>query len=161
MISKKGRKGNISIVLISMFAFALIIYAFVQYMESNVITMKQENISQYSRDALLILETTGEVDKTYLLNVKDKLASKLDLKSSESLTMKVKVGNGIYYDVTNMPNKITANYGDNLTLKATLKYKSKKISFTGNFLHPITSNTIETIDIETSSISKNRRGSDG
>lgn len=153
-------KGNISIVFIATIGLSLLIYAYVQYMNTNTITMKHENISQYTRDTLLILESTGEVDKDYLLDVKSKLSDKLNMKDLESLTMNVQVGND-FYNVTTMPNEITPNYGDTIEIEFVYKYIDKRISYTGEFLKPIVSNKIETMEVDLSTKSKNRRDSDG
>lgn len=159
----KKKKGGISTVFVCMIGLAIMTYGFVQYTCHNITLIKYETISQYVRDSLLILETQGQITPTYLKDTKTSLSSKLDIKSSlgENFKMYVKYGNNNYIEVSNLSTTLVPDFGDDITIKATLNYLEKSISYNNEFLKPTTTKSLQTMEIELSSLSKNRRTSDG
>lgn len=158
---KLKKRGDISTVFAAMIVILLICVSFAMYMNLNISTMKYQNMSQYSRDALLVLETNGVIEKTYLSDIKTKLSSKLNMKTGENFKIYVQIGTGTKKEVDALPSLTYANYGDNINLQFVYTYKKKTFSVKSNSLAPSITVSDETMSIDLSTICKNRRMSDG
>lgn len=159
----KNRRGDISTVLIWMIAMSITVYFFYTLMLTNMTTIKYENMSQYARDSLLILETMGEIEKSYLLDCKKNLSDKLNMKTGETLNIYLKVGDEPEYNISSSttPNTITTDFGDTILIRYEYSYISRAVSFLNNSLRPTVSDDFETMEVELQTISKNRNTSDG
>lgn len=158
---KHKRKGDIGTVFAAMIAILIISVSFTMYMTLNIDTMKYQNMSQYARDSLLVLETNGTIQKTYMADVKQKLSSKLNMKTGETLNVYIQVGTGTKYEVNSMPTTITTDYGENINVQFVYTYKKKTFGVKTNSLGPTVTTANETMSVDLSTISKNRRISDG
>lgn len=161
-MKSKNRKGGISTIIVWMIATVILSCTFYIYMQNNIITIKYENLSQFARDNMLILETNGEIEKSYLLDCKNKLTDKLNMKNGETLNIYLKV-NDVEYNVssTSTPNIIKTDYGDNISVRYEYKYQSKIISMKNGSFRLNMTNKMETMESSMQSISKNRNTSDG
>lgn len=160
-ILKTKRRGDISTVFAAMIAILMICVSFAMYMNLNINTMKYQNMSQYARDSLLVLETNGVIEKTYLSDIKTKLSSKLNMKTGENLKIYVQIGTGTKKEVDLMSAQTYSDYGDNINLEFVYTYKKKTFTLKNNSIAPIVTKTDETMSVNLSTISKNRRMSDG
>lgn len=160
MVLKLKRRGDISTVFATMIAILLIAVSFSMYMTLNIDTMKYQNMSQYARDALLVLETNGKIERSYLSTIKSDLSSKLNMKAGESLNIYVTIGAGAKKEVNSMPITTVADYGENINIEFVYTYKKKSYS-KSNSIIPTVTKTNETMTVDLSTISKNRRVSDG
>lgn len=158
----RRRRGGIATLFATMIGIGLISFCFFQYMSLHITSMKYENMSQYARDSLLILETHGQIEKSYLLDVKNDLSGKLNMKNGETLNIFLQVGNGPEYNISNSstPSIINSDFGDKINLKFSYNYNVRDLSFKNSILPTIT-DTKEDMVVELSTISKNRRTSDG
>ena len=161
-MKSKNRKGGISTIIVWMIATVILSCTFYIYMQNNIITIKYENLSQFARDNMLILETNGEIEKSYLLDCKNKLSDKLNMKNGETLNVYLKV-NDVEYNIssTSTPNVIQTDYGDNISIRYEYKYQSKIISMKNGSFKLNMTNKMETMESSMQSISKNRNTSDG
>ena len=153
---KLNRNGDVSTAFATALGVGLLSYAFVHYTNNNLATIKYENLSQHAREAFLTFETDGKVKKYDLLEMKNKLSSKLDLKPLESLDVSVKAGDSLYYDVNTMPNELISDWGEDIKVKFTLNYLDNNLSYTGTYLHPISTKSLESMNVELSTKSTNR-----
>lgn len=155
------RKGGIATVFAATIAILIIFFTFVMTMDLNMTTMKYQNMSQYARDSLLVLETKGSIDKNYLLNIKQELSSKLNMKTGETFNIFIQVGNGTRYNINNMPTEIIADYGDNIKIEFVYNYNKKIYGLKDNSIRPSLTFGKQDMTVDLSTISKNRRTSDG
>jgi len=160
-LKRKSRKGGIGSVFVAAIITCVLAAIFYSTMLLNIDTMKYENMSQYARDAMLIMETKGVIDQDYLVNkVKQGAQSKLDMKAGETFNVYVKVGNGTKYNVTSMPSTITSDFGDNLEIELVYNYKKSVFNSINAIIYNKTYESgVMRVDLNT--ISKNRRTSDG
>ena len=159
-LKKKSNKGGIGSVFVAAVVTCVLMTIFYSTMLLNIDTMKYENMSQYARDAMLIMETKGTIDKDYMLRVKQGAQSKLDMKTGETFNAYIQVGNGTKYDVTTMPTNITSDFGDNLEIELVYNYK-KSVFNTVNYIIYSKSYESGTMRVDLNTISKNRRTTDG
>lgn len=153
MLNKKGDIATVFAIMIGLFVISL---GFYQYILINITTMKHENISQYARDTLLILETSGEIEKDYLLDVKRSVSDKLNMKTGETFDIYIKVGTNPEVNVNNAPAIITADLGEKITVRFTYKYIDKVITLSQKGVATNIQNNIETMETKLSSVSKKR-----
>lgn len=156
------KRGAISTALTWIIGSTILAITFYSYMETNIITMKYENLSQYTRDTLLILETKGEIEKSYLLDCKQKLSQKLNIKTGETLNIYLKVGTNNEYNIssTTTPSIIKTDYGDTIKVRYVYTYNNKKVSFKDDGFRVKITNKVEKMESDLQSISKNRNTSD-
>lgn len=160
-ISKFKKRGDISTVFVSMISILIISVSFVMYMDLNITTMKYQNMSQYARDSLLILETQGNIEKDYLLDIKQDLSSKLNMKTGETFNIFIQVGDGTRYNINSMPTELYSDFGDSIKIEFVYNYNKKIFGIKNESISPSLKFKKEDMIVNLSTISKNRRTSDG
>lgn len=157
------KRGGISSILVVMIGLGLFSYFMYTYMKIDITSIKYENMSQYARDTLLVLETTGNIEKNYLLDVKRKLSDKLDMQTGERLNIYIKIGDGQEMNISNSstPATLHTDYGDDISLRFTYEYNVRSISFNKKLLSPNVSNSMQTMEIQLNTKSISRRVNNG
>lgn len=155
LFNKKGDIGTVLsiIVLVSMIFFTTFNYLFI-----DVDSMKYQNIQQYGKDMLLYVETKSKLEKSYFVDTRTALNSKLN-DGSSSLQMFVTVNN-TRYDVTQMPTTLTPDFGSQLRVEIIYNYKPKRIEFVNSLIGSKEDTSLKTMGIDYKTTSKNRGTTD-
>lgn len=152
------RKGNVSTIIASVIAIAILMSSFLLIIYRNVDLQKYSLINQYARDILLICETKQPIPADYLQNSLNKLKNNLKIKPGEEVNIYVRI-NGQEYDVSNLNSDILTDFGDEIEVQ--IEYKYKPTIFTPDkFIIKKDDNAEGYMQITLSTVSKNRATSD-
>ena len=155
-----NKKGDLSTVLASIIIVSILAFTFFNYMFIDVDSMKYETIQQYAKDMLLYLETNSAIEKTYLVNTKNKLETKLNNSGGISTYVYITVNN-VKYNVNSMPRELVPDFGTQLELEISHNYKPKRIEFLDSLIGQTDNTSTKTMGVDLTTISKNRGTTDG
>ncbi|MFW6025072.1 MAG: hypothetical protein ACOCRX_01900 [Candidatus Woesearchaeota archaeon] len=155
----KRKKGAFDVAIASVVGLMLIIGVFYNSIYTNIENMKYDILSQYGRDALLILESKDEVSRSYLTDIKVKLSSKLIYETGEYIKVYVII-DGIEYDSESMPSTVKTIYGEPIKIKIDYHYTPRRLDLTNLAPKKDTSKNERIMGINLQTICRNRGVSD-
>lgn len=157
---KMKKRGGVSTVIAAIIGILILTSIFYHYFFVNLDLERYNLLNQYTRDILLVCETKDDINKSYLVQAKERLAEKIVKKDNEFVKLYITI-DGTKYDADTMPNSVKTDYGDTIEVLMEYHYEPQRLDFSKGLAARRTQEGMEVMGSKLTTISKNRGTSDG